>query len=114
MKDNIKTYTITYDNDLAECIFEVDLNQFTDYDANTLLDFYGWEAYGENPIEVLLKYYTLDCIRVYLRESSDVDAIHRFFGEQEGHAPIDGSVGITLIDVWVDFFEIDNLNIKIK
>jgi hypothetical protein len=106
-----KKYTFNYDFSIAEVVFMVDLEKFTEEMAQETLDFFSWDYdHDADPIDEAMKKYALEVLRI----SGDrhASSIVKSWC-QEGFAPIDNSFGIELIDFTGFEFDADNLEMEV-
>ncbi|PRY90612.1 DUF2528 family protein [Mongoliibacter ruber] len=107
-----KIYSFNYDFYTAQLEFEVDLEKFTEEMARETLDFFSWDYDKEaDPIDEVLKKYALEVLRVG-GDSSDYQIIHSW--NQEGFAPIDGSMGIKLTEYSGIDYQENDLEMEVK
>jgi hypothetical protein len=110
----IKKFSFDYRQWEATADFKVDTAIFTNEHANATLEFFDW-AYDEDndPIEEVMKKYAREAIKIASFSNMTVSGVIEEFKELEGFAPIDGSLGITLILIdGIDFDE-DDLYCKV-
>jgi hypothetical protein len=110
----IKKFKFNYDFHEAEAVFEVDTELFTDEHAKLLLEFFSWDYDEYNSLTTeLLKKYAMKAIKTATMYDYNVNGVIRDFKNQEGFAPVDGSIGITLISVYSYEFDYDKLDYNI-
>lgn len=94
------TYDYNYDFHEATCKFEVDTNVFTKEMAQETLNFFTWEYNKENdPVDEVMKKYAMQVIQTATFESYNVYGVISEFEDKEGFCKLDGSTGITLLEV---------------
>lgn len=101
----MKKYTITWDA-FYNCVFIVDESKFTEDDAKTFLEFYSWDYDEEGNLRLeALKKMAIKCF--YLSQEWNVEGIMEEIDNLfECYIPIDGTQGVTLIDI--DNFSFDS------
>ena len=111
---SIKKFSFDYRQWEATADFKVDTAIFTNEHANATLEFFDWEYDKDNdPIEEVMKKYAREAIKIASFSNMTVSGVIEEFKELEGFAPIDGSLGITLILIdGIDFDE-DDLYCKV-
>lgn len=96
----IQTYSYDYDMMEASVSFEVDREKFTNEMALATLNFFTWDWDDEaDPIDEVMKKYAMEAIRVRTHNDYNEYGVKSEFKNKEGFAAIDGSHGITLIEV---------------
>lgn len=103
-------YKYEYDYYEAEVHFKVDKEKFTEEMAYETLDFFTWD-YDENedPIDEVMKKYAMEAIRIATFNNYNEFGVIDEFQNNEGFAPIDGSYGITLVQINGYEFDTDKL-----
>lgn len=105
-----KTYKFNYDFYKAQASFEVDLEKFTPELAYETLTFFSWDYDHEaDPIHEVMKKYALHVLRIG-GNSSKEEIITDW--NEEGFAPLDGSMGILLREF--DGFEFDEDELEME
>lgn len=107
-----KIYSFNYDFNSAELAFEVDLEKFTELHAKETLEFFSWNYDKDgDPIDEVLKKYALEVLRIGgdLNHSQII-----FYWNQEGFGPINGKIGIKLVDYRGIEFDSDNLEMEVS
>ncbi len=95
-----KKYNLYYRDTGAMASFVVDTEKFKKKDAQLLLDFFTWDYDKENnPIEELLKKYTVEIFILVLSQNLNISGVNDYFDNEEGLICLDGSVGVELIGV---------------
>lgn len=107
-----RIYKFNYDFSWAVLAFEVDLEKFTEVHARETLEFFSWNYdRTADPIDEVLKKYALEVLRVG-GDSSEAGIIHSW--NQEGFGPINGDIGITLINYeGITYFD-DDLEMEVS
>ena len=105
----IKEYKFELPFNLALAKFEVDLDIFTKEHAEQTLTYFSWDYDDENdPIDEVMKKYFCRAIHVASITNYTTRGVIRAFNEEAGFCSVDGSSGITLIEVdAIDFYELD-------
>lgn len=100
----MKKYKITWDC-FYDCIFLVDESIFTEEEAKGFLEFYTWDYEEDGDLRAeALKKIAIKCF--YLSQEWNVEGIKEKIDDLfECYIPIDGSTGVTLIDI--DNFSFD-------
>lgn len=90
-------YKLYYYYGEAEVHFRVDINKFKPENAKVLLDFFAWD-YDEDgdPIEELMKRYSLKVFQVSCAENYNLEGVKSWFEQAEGFMKIDGSHGVEI------------------
>lgn len=104
-----KKFVFRYD--LADAVFLVDLELFTPEMAKETLTFFYWDYdHEEDPVVEVLKKYAL---RVFLVGfgTGHKEVVRKW--DEEGFAPIDGSLGVELVDFSDYQFLEDNLEMEV-
>lgn len=110
----IKIYDYDYDYGRASVKFEVDTEKFTTDLANATLSFFSWLYDKEaDPVDEVMKKYAALCITLATENNHGAYGVKEDMKRQEGFAPVDGSMGITLIYVEGLTIECDDLEVKI-
>lgn len=110
-----KTYDFNYDFHEATAKFEVDTEIFTDDMAKATLEFFCWDYDEEaDPVDEVLKKYTIEAIREATDNNHNTYGVIQDFKRKEGFAPVDGSTGIKLLDVRLYEFDESKLTVEIN
>ena len=111
----IKTFEFNYDFYSAAATLKVDTEKFTPEKAKDTLTFFVWD-YDKNadPVEEVMKKYAMSAIRLATMNSINTSGVISEFENYEGYYPVDGSHGITLINVDGYEFEEEDLEVEIK
>jgi len=110
-----KRYLFNYDFHKAEVFFEVDLEVFTPEMANETLTFFSWDYdHKADPIDEVMKKYAMRVLQ-FLAEGGfhDVDSVKKKFNK-EGFGPIDGTIGIRILDYSEFEFDENDLEIEVS
>lgn len=96
---------------VCDCTLKVDRSIFTEQHAKATLDFFLWDYDDEeDPVTEVLKKYALQIMAVATEHNaSSREEVMRIWARSiEGYGPIDGTIGIDLINVtpidWHDHY----------
>ena len=107
----IKTLEYDYSRHEASCTLQLDTEKFMKEDAQVLLDFFSWDYPYDtdaNPVDEYMKKVAMECIKVATFNNYNEKGVISEFEEMEGWPRIDGTNGITLLDVSTyEFYEGD-------
>lgn len=107
-----KRFKFTHDYPDAEVVFEVDLEKFTPELAKETLGFFLWDYdKEEDPVYEVLKKYAFEVLRIS-NNNQTAAGIARMW-DQEGFAPINGVMGITLVEFEGFQFDSDDLEMEV-
>lgn len=109
----IKKYKYTYGFHDATAEFEVDTEKFTPEIALEVLLFWTWD-YDEDadPVDEAMKKTAMEVIQVATFNGYNTLGVKDEFEAKEGWWKLDGSVGITLVDVSGYDFDEDLLELE--
>ncbi|WP_378186864.1 DUF2528 family protein [Aquimarina sp. W85] len=94
------TYEYDYNSLEASAVIEIDTDKLSKKDAKSLLEFFFWNWNKENDIyEELAKKYAWVAIRFATHNEHNLLGVKEDFEEAEGFPPVDGTYGITLLEV---------------
>lgn len=97
----------------AECKLKLDTEKFSKDDAQMLLDFFSWDYDEEvDPVDEYMKKVAMKCIKVATFGNYSLQGVISEFEDLEGWPRMDGSNGITLLDVTMYEFDEDDLTLK--
>ncbi|MDU1906426.1 MAG: DUF2528 family protein [Dysgonomonas sp.] len=98
----VKIYKFDYGMGEASATFEVDTDIFTPEMANDTLTFFCWNYDKDgDPIDEVMKKYAMQAIRLATEDSMCCEeSIISDFERLEGFGHIDGSIGITLTEIY--------------
>lgn len=107
-----KRFKFNYDWNKAEVVFEVDLEKFTPELANETLGFFLWDYdKEEDPVYEVLKKYAAEVLRISNTNQTAAGIVRMW--DQEGFAPINGEMGITLVEFEGFEFDGDDLEMEV-
>lgn len=110
----IKTFKFIYGFHDAEAVFEVDTKVFTADMANATLEFFSWDYNEDNdPVEEVLRKYAIQAIKIASFSNLNTSGVISEFEDLEGFGHIDGSIGLTLVDVEGYEFDEDEMDLCI-
>ena len=110
----IKIYNYGYDFNEASAKFQVDTDKFAEEIALQTLNFFSWDwDEEEDPIDEVVKKYTIEAIRQATFNNYNVFGVTQAFKNIEGFAPIDGSYVIKLLEVSGYEFQEDKLDLLV-
>ena len=96
----IVRYSYDYGMGEASCTFEVNTEKFTPELANMTLEFFDWYYDKDNdPIDEVMTKYALKAIRLATQNGHNEYGVMEDFKDAEGYGTVDGSIGITLVEV---------------
>ena len=99
----------------ADCRLQLDTEKFTKESAQDYLDFFSWDFDKDaDPVEEYMKKVAMQCIKECTFNGLSLEGVISIFEEAEGWPYIDGSVGITLLDVTPYEFDESDLEMKEK
>lgn len=110
---------VVYDFDYyfgeARSVIEVDKDKFTAKDAKVMLEFFCW-SYDKSGdlIEEYLKKLAIQTIKVATEGDWNTKGTINAMDNMEGWPPLDGSVGLKLLDVTGYEFSEDELSFDIR
>lgn len=107
----IKTYKYNYNWHDASAYIEIDPNKLSENDAQKLYDFFSWDD-SEEPEGDIYDRLGYQYCRVAMKfatiESHNTQGVKSDFEASEGFLAVDGSQGITLVDVeGIDFSNLE-------
>lgn len=109
----IKKYEFDYSTGEASAVFLVNDEIFTADHARSILEFFIWDYDKEaDPIDEVMKKYALKAIFFACCNNHNTYGVRDDISELEGFAPVDGTSGITLIDV--SKYEFDDWALDVK
>lgn len=109
----VKTYEYEYDTWDASVTLEVDLEKFDKTMALLTLNFFSWNWDREaDPIDEVMKKYAMECLRIASHEELNIQGVIIQMNHVEGFGPVDGSIGIKLVEVSGVELDIDKLTLK--
>ena len=95
-----KTYNFDYDYGKGSAKIELDTDVFTSELAMATLTFFLWDYDSDNdPIDEVVRKYALEAIREATINNHNTNGVIEDFKGKEGFAPLDGSMGISLLSV---------------
>lgn len=96
----LKQYNYEYGFAEATVSFQVDTDVFTAELANDTLTFFRWDYDKEaDPVDEVMKKYAMEAIRQATFNSYNELGVIEAFNNNEGFGRLDGSIGITLLEV---------------
>jgi len=109
----IKVLNYDYCSGDADCKLQLDTDKFTKEDAQILLDFFDWD-YDEDadPVYEYMKKVAMQCIEIATSERCNAKGVISEIKQMEGWPYLDGTNGITLLDVSRYEFLDDFLELK--
>ena len=111
---SIRTYNFDFDYESASVSFRVDASKFTKEMARENLEFFLWDYdHDADPLLEIMKKYAMEAIRVSTFKSCNKYGVIKEFEDMEGFVKLDGSSGITILDVSSYEFEDELLECKI-
>ncbi len=109
----IKVYHFNYDFHQASATFEVDTEKFTADMAQVTLDFFTWNYDKEkDPVDEVMNKYAIQVLECATFNRYNVKGVIDSFNNNEGFCRLDGSAGITLIEV--SPYEIDEQYLAVR
>jgi len=112
----IKKYKYEYNFGDASATLEIDINKLDKEGCNILLQFFSWDYDVELcPYDELGRLYCLQAMEFATCNSHNIHGVINDFKQSEGFLEVNGSHGVTLVDVQgIDFtyLEIDNMLVK--
>lgn len=105
-------YKFEYDYHEADVHFKVDTEKFTKEMAYDTLNFFTWDYdEDEDPIYEVMKKYAMEAIRIATFNNYNEFGVIDEFNDNEGFYRIDGSYGITLVQINGYEFDTDKLTL---
>ena len=96
----IKQYNYEYGFAEATVSFQVDTDVFTAEKANETLTFFTWiYDKGADPVDEVMKKYAIEAIKQATFNNYNEFGVITAFEDNEGFGRLDGSIGITLLEV---------------
>jgi len=109
----IKTLEYDYSQGDASCTLQLDTEKFTKDDAQLLLDFFTWDYDADSdPLDEYMKKVAIECIKVASFNGYNEKGVISEFEDMEGWPHLDGTNGITLLDVSAYEFYEGNLELE--